>query len=87
MRLPFDVTEFFAVFARYNTFWPAQVLVVVLALAAVWLALRARPWSDRAVAGVLGLFWLWMGVAYHWTFFRAINPAAPAPMSNPISGE
>ena len=30
----------------------------------------------RAVAGILGLFWVWMGVVYHWTFFRAINPAA-----------
>jgi uncharacterized protein DUF6064 len=77
VTLPFDVAQFFAVFARYNSaVWPAQVILVVLALVAVALALRSRAWSDRAVAGVLGLLWLWMGVVYHWTFFRAINPAA-----------
>lgn len=77
MRLPFDVTDFFAVFARYNVaVWPAQTILAGLALGAVGLTLRSRPWSDRAVAGILGLFWVWMGVVYHWTFFRAINPAA-----------
>jgi hypothetical protein len=40
------------------------------------LALRSRGWSDRAVGGVLGFLWIWMGVVYHWEFFRAINPAA-----------
>lgn len=77
MRLPFDVADFFAVFASYNTaVWPAQILLVALALVAVALALRSRTWSDRTVTALLGLFWIWMGVAYHWVFFRAINPAA-----------
>jgi len=77
LRLPFDVADFFAVFARYNeAVWPAQIVLSALALGAVGLALRSRLWSDRAVGGVLGLLWVWMGVAYHWTFFRAINPAA-----------
>jgi hypothetical protein len=75
--MPFDAAQFFAVFARYNAaVWPAQIVLAALAVGTVGLALRSRPWSDRAVAGVLGLFWIWMGVAYHWLFFRAINPAA-----------
>ena len=77
MTLPFGVIDFFAVFARYNVaVWPAPLLLTTVAVVAVGVALRARPWSDRVVAGVLGLLWLWMGVVYHWTFFRAINPAA-----------
>jgi Family of unknown function (DUF6064) len=77
VTVPFTVAQFFAVFARYNSaVWPAQVILVVLALVAIALAVRSRAWSDRAVAGVLGLLWVWMGVVYHWTFFRAINPAA-----------
>jgi len=77
MTLPFDVAQFLAVFARYNeAVWPAQVVLTVLAVAAVGLALRARAWSDRAVSGVLALFWIWMGLVYHVAFFSAINPAA-----------
>ena len=77
MTLPFDSTQFFAVFARYNAaVWPAQIFLTVLAVVAIGLALRRRGWSDRVVGGVLGLFWVWMGVVYHWMFFRAINPAA-----------
>lgn len=57
MTLPFSVTDFFAVFARYNTaVWPAQVFLAALAVVAIALALRSRGWSDRVVAGVLGFF-------------------------------
>lgn len=77
MKVPFDVAQFFAVFARYNAaVWPAQIVLAALAAAAIVLALRSRGWSDRAVGAVLGFLWIWMGVVYHWGFFRSINPAA-----------
>jgi uncharacterized protein DUF6064 len=79
MTLPFDVAQFFEVFARYNTaVWPAQVILLALAAGAVALAWRSESdaWMDRAVAAVLALLWVWMGVVYHLGFFRAINPAA-----------
>jgi hypothetical protein len=77
VTLPFDVAQFFAVFARYNAaVWPTQIVLTALAVAAILLALRSRGWSDRAVGAVLGFFWIWMGAVYHWGFFRAINPAA-----------
>ena len=77
MKVPFDVAQFFAVFARYNAaVWPAQLVLEALAVAAIVLALRPRGWSDRAVGAMLGFFWIWMGAVYHWGFFRAINPAA-----------
>jgi hypothetical protein len=75
VALPFTAEDFFAVFARYNAaVWPAQL---ALAAAAVWVCAavaRGRAW--RGVLGVLAALWLWMGLAYHLAFFRAINPAA-----------
>lgn len=77
MSLPFSREAFLAVFAQYNQgIWPAQALLLLLALFAVWAAGRGRPWSGRAVAAVLGLLWLWTGAVYHWTFFTALNPPA-----------
>lgn len=77
MNLPFDVPQFFAVFASYNAaVWPAQLVLTGLALAAIVLALRSRAWSDRATSGILGLLWIWMGLIYFVGFLRTINPAA-----------
>jgi hypothetical protein len=56
--------------------WPAQIVFVVLAVAAV-IALWLRPAQfTRPVLFLLACFWLWMGVVYHALFFSAINPAA-----------
>lgn len=77
MKLPFDGDQFFAVFARYNeAVWPAQAILVGLALIAVYLAWWPRPAGDRVISAILAVLWAWMGVAYHLAFFRAINPAA-----------
>ena len=77
MQLPFTIEQFFGVFRLYNsTVWPAQVLLVLLAvLAIVFIALR-RPWSGAAVSAILALLWVWIGVAYHLAFFARINPVA-----------
>lgn len=77
MQLPFTNEQFFGVFRLYNsTVWPAQVLLVLLAvLAIVFIALR-RPWSGAAVSAILALLWVWIGVAYHLAFFARINPVA-----------
>ena len=77
MALPFSPAEFFSVFARYNeTVWPAQVGLYVLAIAAVFLALRRSVKASRGTFVLLAVLWLWMGVVYHARFFAAINPAA-----------
>ena len=77
MTLPFTIEQFLDVFRRYNeAVWPAQVVLVLLGVAAVVLAARARPRADRVAAGILGALWLWTGVAYHLAFFRALTSAA-----------
>ena len=77
MKLPFDAEQFFAVFARYNeAVWPAQAVLTGLAVVAALLAWRPSPTGDRVISGILAALWAWMGIVYHYSFFRAINPAA-----------
>lgn len=77
--LPFTVEQFFGVLRAYNdAVWPAQPLLIGLALVAVWLAARPMPWSSAGIAAILGVLWLWLGVVYHLGFFTAINPLAYA---------
>jgi hypothetical protein len=77
MRVPFTVGQFLEVFRRYNdAVWPAQWALYALGIAAVVLVFRSMPLSGRVISGILATLWLWMGVVYHLTFFRAINSAA-----------
>ena len=75
--LPFTFDEFFSVFAAYNVaIWPVQIAAYVIAAMALWLIFARRPAAGRVAGGVLALFWLWDGIAYHLLFFSKINPAA-----------
>lgn len=77
--MPFSEEQFLRVFAEYNrAVWPAQLLLYAAAIIAVFLAARNRPHSDKWVAALLALLWLWMGVVYHLLFFATINKAAYA---------
>lgn len=79
MLLPFSRDQFFGVFAAYNeAVAPAQLLLLGMGIVAAALAVRPPQvrWSDRAIGLVLAGLWLWMGVVYHWRFFRPVNPAA-----------
>ena len=54
-----------AYFTKYNpSIWPMQVVVYVLALAAVFLAVKKIKSSDRIIAVVLAFFWLWNGIMF-----------------------
>jgi hypothetical protein len=77
MRLPFTPEQFFGVFEQYNeTVWPAQVAIYIAAAIAFYLILKPGKYSNKIVSGILALFWLWMGIVYHWSFFTSINPTA-----------
>lgn len=75
--LPFTTEQFLKVFESYNqAVYPAQWLLLILAVAAIFLTVKPGSYSSRMVAAVLALFWLWTGVAYHFAFFTRINKAA-----------
>jgi hypothetical protein len=77
MKLPFTADQFFDVFRQYNeAVWPAQIVLTLLAIAAIGLCVWRRPYSGRLISAILGLLWMWTGVAYHLIFFTAINKAA-----------
>lgn len=77
-KIPFTAEQFFEVMRRYNeAVWPAQWAAALLALVAIAVAWHGTtPRAGRIVSGILALLWLWVGVAYHLLFFRAINPGA-----------
>lgn len=78
MNLPFTREQFFEVFAAYNTaVWPAQFVLVLIAIALLVVIFRTPARAGRIVSYGLALLWTWLGLAYHLTFFREINPAAP----------
>jgi hypothetical protein len=77
MQLPFTVEQFFDVFRAYNTtVWPAQVLLLGLAVAAVVLVFVPRRWASVGISAILACLWAWLGLAYHLAFFAPINPLA-----------
>lgn len=79
MALPFSVEQFYRVFTDYNlAVWPAQYLLLGLALVALWCVLYPRAGAGRIVSGILALLWIWMALAYHIAFFASINPLAYA---------
>jgi len=79
MPLPFTAEQFYEVFRTYNeAVWPAQWMLLGLAAMAIYLVLRPRPWSHRAVSAILAGLWVWLAIAYHFVFFAAINPLAYA---------
>jgi hypothetical protein len=76
MKLPFTTEQFFDVFRHYNNaVWPAQVALNLVAIAALGLLIRRRPYSGRMI---LALLWAWNGIVYHLIYFSAINKAAVA---------
>lgn len=77
MNLPFTTEQFLSVFEQYNrAVWPAQVVLNLLGLVAVFSAVRKLTQSNRIIAAMLAFLWIWIGLVYHLAFFAAINPAA-----------
>jgi hypothetical protein len=77
MQLPFTVEAFYDVFRDYNeSVWPAQLLLIGLAIIAIALVVKSHRWSGAGVSGVLALLWAWVAVAYHYAYFSPINPLA-----------
>ncbi|MCF7805352.1 MAG: DUF6064 family protein [Candidatus Marinimicrobia bacterium] len=77
MNIPFTSEEFIKVIVAYNqAVWPMQIILVLSAFILLALIWRQREIRSRIVSGIIGGYWLWMGIAYHWIHFTAINKAA-----------
>ncbi len=77
MNLPFSIDQFLSVFEQYNqAVWPIQIILNLLALAAVLLTIKRSAPSNRIITWILAFLWIWIGLAYHMAFFASINPAA-----------
>lgn len=76
-NLPFNADQFLGVLVQYNqSVWPMQLVLNGVALACAGLLFFGRPWANRMIAFLLTGLWLWMALAYHFSFFARINPAA-----------
>lgn len=72
--IPFSAEVFFSFLAQYNAaIWPTQIAAGLLALAAVFLALKPVRHSGRIIAAILAVLWIWTGAVYHLNFFARIN--------------
>jgi hypothetical protein len=77
MNLPFSPEQFLVVLEKYNlAVWPAQILLNILGLGAIFLIFKRFDSSNRMVAGILAALWIWIGLIYHLVFFTSINSAA-----------
>jgi hypothetical protein len=75
--IPFSHQAFLNVFAAYNeALWPAVVLLWLATLVVLMRWARGGERGGRVLSGLLSVHWGWSAIAYHWMFFRSINPAA-----------
>jgi len=77
MTLPFTIAQFYDVFRGYNAaVWPAQVVLVALALVAIGLVFFPGRRAAIGISLILAFLWAWLALAYHLAFFATINPLA-----------
>ena len=77
VSLPFTIDQFLGIFEKYNlAVWPMQIVLVLIAILALFLSLKKISYSDKIISVVLGFFWFWIGIVYHLAYFTAINKAA-----------
>ena len=75
--IPFTVDQFLNVFEQYNVaVWPAPVFLYTIGIVAICLTVSRKKDFSRSVSLILSLFWIWMGVVYHFWFFSRINKPA-----------
>jgi hypothetical protein len=75
--VPFTPDQFFDLFAAYNlAIWPTPIAAYVLGVVALGALAIRDPAGHRIGWTIVGLLWLWNGVAYHLLFFSRINLAA-----------
>ena len=75
--MPFTSAEFFTTLSAYNSaVGPLPLVLVLGTLFMTMSALRGHRGGVAIVYGGLALLWAWMGIVYHWVYFRPVNPSA-----------
>jgi len=72
--LMFAPRTYYRLFELYNTeVWPLPILALALGAATLWMIWRGGAARGQIVAVLLGAAWLFVGWAYHWQRYMAIN--------------
>lgn len=79
MKIPFTTEQFFEIIEEYNlVVFPLQLIIILLGILSVILLHSKKKSKNKLISGFLGILWIWIGIAYHLTFFTGINKAAYA---------
>jgi Family of unknown function (DUF6064) len=75
--LLFSSRSYWRLIERHNAaLWPVQIVALLAGGAILLCLIRTRPWSGRAVAGVLAAAWGWVAWSFLWGRYATINWAA-----------
>jgi len=77
MKMPFTTDQFFSIFEKYNsTIFPFQLIIITSGVIGLFLLQSNLSIKNKLIGSYLGLLWIWIGIAYHLSFFTEINKAA-----------
>ena len=77
----FNLEQFLGVLEQYNlSIWPLQIAAYLLGIAAVLFAFKKIKYSDRLIATILSLFWLWNGVVFCFMYWGTVYQMATLPI-------
>src|SRR3954452_6511959 len=72
--LLFSPRVYWRMFELHNeAVWPLHVVALLLGATILVWVVRPRPWSDRAIAVILAVAWIWVGWAFLWKRYSGIN--------------
>jgi hypothetical protein len=75
--LLFSPRTYYRMFELYHQqIWPIQVVAIGSVVAILMLLRRETEWASRTIAGLLAVWWLWVGIAFHLDRYSTINWAA-----------
>jgi hypothetical protein len=72
--LLFSPRVYYRQFELHNReWWPAHLFLLGLAISLLFVLLRPTPARDRVIAAALGLVCIWVGWAFLWERYAAVN--------------
>ena len=72
--LLFSPRTYYRMFELYHAqVWPIHLVVLGSVIGVFVLLRREEEWRDRAIAGVLAVWWLWVAIAFHLQRYAPIN--------------